>query len=122
MRRTLSYGICILACLGLSLVTSGASFAMSPPPHHHHHPVPMHHPGPHHHHHRGSDWVAPLIAGALLVGTLAVAHETQKATAIAQAQTATPSKPSNTLFWCEGEKGYYPQVRACPTGWKAIPQ
>jgi len=25
------------------------------------------------------------------------------------------------VYWCEAEQGYYPQVRACPTGWKQMP-
>ncbi len=25
-----------------------------------------------------------------------------------------------TLYWCESEQGFYPQVRACPTGWTPI--
>ena len=27
---------------------------------------------------------------------------------------------ARTLYWCEAEGGFYPQVRACPTGWTPV--
>lgn len=25
------------------------------------------------------------------------------------------------VYWCEQPQGYYPNVRACPTGWRQVP-
>ena len=33
----------------------------------------------------------------------------------------TPVYENVREFGCEAEKGYYPDVRACPTGWTPIP-
>ena len=37
------------------------------------------------------------------------------------AQAAANRAQPKIVYWCEGEQGYYPQVRSCPTGWKAMP-
>ena len=57
-------------------------------------------PRPHYrwHHHRGWDWDWAAIA-----------------------QDAANRAQNRTVYWCEGEQGFYPQVRSCPTGWKALP-
>ena len=44
------------------------------------------------------------------------AARAEAAASAAQAAAAAPK----TLYWCEAEKGFYPQVRACPTGWTPV--
>lgn len=136
--------LCALSCAILGF-TGGmsASFAApgGPGPSHHgpsasphrsapapHRSGPAHHqPAPRYHHH-DSDWVAPLMFGALVAGVTASAiNSSRQATDYSAAQQSAPCNPTvtttrtNTLFWCEAEKGYYPDVRACPTGWTAVP-
>lgn len=42
-----------------------------------------------------------------------------RAEAAANAAQTAASAPK-TVYWCEAEKGFYPQVRACPTGWTPV--
>lgn len=42
-----------------------------------------------------------------------------RAEAAANSAQAAASAPK-TVYWCEAEKGFYPQVRACPTGWTPV--
>ncbi len=96
-------------------------------------------PRPHYrwHHHRGWDWdwvVAPLAFGATAYGIGALLDSTRSdaaasaaasaasaAQSAAIAQDAANRAQNRTIYWCEGEQGFYPQVRSCPTGWKALP-
>lgn len=92
----------------------------------------------HDHYHRSRDWNwvwAPLAFGAAAYGISALIDNT-RADAAAQsaaasaasaaqsaaiAQGAAANAQSRTVYWCEGEQGFYPQVRSCPTGWTALP-
>lgn len=131
--------LCALSCatLGLTMGMS-ASYAAPPPPAKHaapHHGAPAphraapHHPaprGPVHHYHHSSDWVAPMIFGAIVAGaTVSAINSSNQASSYSTQQAAASNSSttirSNTLFWCEAEKGYYPDVRACPTGWTPVP-
>lgn len=125
--------LCALSCamLGLTMGMS-ASYAAPPPARHAapHHGVPApHHPaprGPVHYYHHDSDWVAPLVFGAIVAGaTVSAINSSNQASSYAAQQAAASNSSttirSNTLFWCEAEKGYYPEVRACPTGWTPVP-
>ena len=102
---------------------------------------------PHRHHHR---WLwAPVIAGATVWGLNSIFDDpfddyvayryrpavpiyysgyaaaasaersALRAEAAANAAQAAASAPK-TVYWCEAEKGFYPQVRACPTGWTPV--
>ena len=133
--------LCALSCatLGLTMGMS-ASYAAPPPPAKHaapHHGAPAphrgspapHHPGPRgpvHHHHHSSEWVAPLVFGAIVAGaTVSAINSSNQASSYTTQQAAASNSSTtirnNTLFWCEAEKGYYPDVRACPTGWTPVP-
>lgn len=90
-----------------------------PPPARHHH-------RPHHHHGWNSAWVwGPLAAGTAIWGISELVNQQNQVTALqAQANAlaaAQQAKQASTIYWCEAEKGYYPQVRACPSGWTALP-
>lgn len=100
-------------------------------------PLPPPPPRPHYYrHHNHWNWVwAPLAfgaaaygIGALLDSTRADAAASSAAAAAASAaqsaviaQDAANRAQSRTVYWCEGEQGYYPQIRSCPTGWTALP-
>ncbi|MBQ9241028.1 MAG: hypothetical protein IJ164_06805 [Duodenibacillus sp.] len=90
---------------------------------HHGGPHPVHHGGPRHHHHGGWIW-GPLAAGAVIYG---LAELSRPQTVIVQQPapaTLYQSYQGNVIryvYWCEAEQGYYPQVRACPTGWRQMP-
>lgn len=94
---------------------------------------PMHRPPPppHHRYHRVSHWDSdwfwgPLAAGVTLWGLneLVDSHRARQVEP-AQSQVVIPAAPQTqqpaTVYWCESEKGFYPQVRACPEGWVALP-
>ena len=134
--KTLSQKIlCTLSCAVLGLTAGlGVSYAAPPPPPAGHgamphHRAPLHRswhhaPAPRHHH--DSDWVAPLLFGAIVAGVTASAinasnHASSYTTGQTTASNTSPTIRNNTLFWCEAEKGYYPDVRACPTGWTPVP-
>ena len=113
----------------------GPGFAPRPPAHRPvwHRPPP---PRPHSWRSRDRAWVwGPLAAGALVYGAAAALRDEPPVTTyvIPQTQpypgnsststttTTTTTTTTNTVFWCEAEQGWWPQVRACPTGWKAMP-
>lgn len=104
----------------------------APPPAFHRPPPP-----PRHHyswHTRDWAWVwGPLAAGALVYGATSALRDDPPVNTYVVPQT-TPSYPGSSsttttttttttgaVFWCEAEQGWWPQVRACPTGWKAMP-
>jgi hypothetical protein len=39
----------------------------------------------------------------------------------APARPAAPPPPPQNWYYCEGARGYYPYVPACPGGWRAVP-
>lgn len=111
-----------------------------------HHPAPA--PAPHHHSHswHSGDYaamvLAPLAAGAIIYGatqaaktpsytvvqqpTYVVPSTVYSAPAASAATTTTTTvttttTAAKTVYWCEAEQGWWPNVRACPTGWKAMP-
>ena len=113
-----------------------------------HHPAPPPRPvPPPHHRHRSwhsNDYAwlwAPIAAGALVYGvtqsvrtpTYTVMQPTyalpaapsvsDSVTTTTTTTTATTKTTSaqKTVYWCEAEQGWWPTVRACPTGWKAMP-
>lgn len=119
-----------LAALGLATLSTPASAGP------HHRPgwgprPPMHRPAPpppmrprihHSGWHSGWYW-GPLAAGATLWG-LSELIDSQR-TAQVPSQVVVPVQPQvqqpTTVYWCEAEKGFFPQIRACPTGWTALP-
>lgn len=124
-----------------ALLTSSAALAG---PHHHRpgpgwgHRPPMHRPvppppPPRHRHHRSMHpaWIwAPVAAGITFYGLhhwleRDARYQADRAALAAQraeaaAQAAQTTQPA-TVYWCQAEQGFYPQVRACPTGWVALP-
>ena len=92
----------------------GPGFAPRPPAHR---PVWHRPPPPRHHSWHSRDWAwvwGPLATGALVYGAAAALRDDPPV-------TTTTTTTTNTVFWCEAEQGWWPQVRACPTGWKAMP-
>lgn len=101
------------------------------------HPPGWHRPPPakfHHRHHYGWLWV-PAIAGVTIWGLSSI-HSAPRIPydayvpyryRVAPSSVAPTNGSDNvsdtekTLYWCEAEKGFYPQVRACPTGWTPVP-
>ena len=109
-----------------------------------HHPAPPPHPAPHHRSWHSHDYAwlwAPIAAGALVYGvTQSVRTPTYTVVQPTYAPPAAPSVSNSvtttttttttttkttsaqkTVYWCEAEQGWWPTVRACPTGWKAMP-
>ena len=109
----------------------------APPPTHHPAPPRMHRPAPPPHfvrHHHDYGWViGPLAAGALIYGLSEMTNAPSRTivqseglpppapTSSVTTTTTTTTKTTQTLYWCEAEQGWWPTVRACPTGWKAMP-
>ena len=108
-------------------------------------PPPRPVPPPHHRHRSWHNndyaWLwAPIAAGTLIYGvTQSVRTPTYTVVQPAYALSAAPSVSNSvttttttttttkttsaqkTVYWCEAEQGWWPTVRACPTGWKAMP-
>jgi hypothetical protein len=90
-----------------------------------------HYGAPHHHHHHHGGWVwGPLAAGAVIYGLSELSRprtvivQQPAPVYVPQPATVYQSYQGNVaryVYWCEAEQGYYPQVRACPTGWKQMP-
>lgn len=81
-------------------------------PPHHYVPTPKHH-----HYHSHSNGV---VLGAIgIVTGLAVLSALSKPR---QKETIVLREvPKNTVvFWCESQRGFYPEVRACPEGWRPL--
>ncbi len=87
---------------------------------HHHYPYPRYYVG------FDSDWYwGPLAAGATLWGISELSRRrdvsrSEVSAAIPQQESPKPTQPA-TVYWCESEQGFYPQVRSCPIGWTALP-
>ena len=124
----------LLITLAATAALALSSAAFAGPPRHHGGP---HYGGPHHsyhgghHHHHGSGWFwGPLAAGAVIYGMAELSRPRtvivqQPAPVIVQ-QSATvyqnyQGSVTRYVYWCELEQGYYPQVRACPSGCKQMP-
>ena len=110
---------------------------------HHPAPPPRPAPAPHHRSWHSNDYAwlwAPVAAGALIYGvTQSVRTPTYTVVQPTYALPATPSASNSvttttttttttkttssakTVYWCEAEQGWWPTVRACPTGRKAMP-
>lgn len=105
-----------------------------------HHPAPP--PAPHHRswHRNDYAWLwAPVAAGALIYGvtqsvktpsytvvqpTYALPAAPAASNSVTTTTTTTTTKTTTsakTVYWCEAEQGWWPTVRACPTGWQAMP-
>ena len=64
----------------------------------------------------------PYVTPSYVTGysaALSAERSALRAEAAANAAQAAASTPK-TVYWCEAEKGFYPQVRACPTGWTPV--
>lgn len=64
----------------------------------------------------------PYVPPSYVTGysaALSAERSALRAEAAANAAQAAASNPK-TVYWCEAEKGFYPQVRACPTGWTPV--
>ena len=108
-----------------------------------HPPAPPPHPARHHRSRHSHDYAwlwAPIAAGTLVYG---VTQSVRTPTCtVVQPTYALPAAPSvsnsvttttttttttkttsaqKTVYWCEAEQGWWPTVRTCPTGWKAMP-
>lgn len=129
----------ITAILSTALMALTMSQTATAAPHHGapiaHRPA-MHHAAPARHYARPAyrhryyvhhDVVGALAAGALMLGAVGLINHATQASTVTQPSTTYvyPSSPAPvnqaTRFWCESEKGFYPDVRACPTGWTPIP-
>ena len=109
-----------------------------------HHPAPPPHPARHHRSWHSHDYAwlwAPIAAGALVYGVtqsvrtptytvvqptyaLPAAPSVSNSVTTTTTTTTTTTKTTSaqkTVYWCEAEQGWWPTVRACPTGWKAMP-
>lgn len=63
----------------------------------------------------------PYTAPSYVTGySAALSAERSALRAEAAANAAQAAAAPKTLYWCEAEKGFYPQVRACPTGWTPV--
>ena len=119
-----------------------------PAPHHrsqpqrtqpqHHRAQPQQHkgpPAPHRDdHHRSSHSTrnavaAGVAAGAILFGLVELSRSSQQSSGSTYYQQQAPatlyqsqgSQIVRYVYWCEEPQGYYPDVRACPTGWRQVP-
>lgn len=98
-----------------------------PPVHHAPPPKPAYHHAPrHHHNYVYHDVAGALVAGAVILGAAnlignAVTSTTRSLPPASYTPNTTPVTPQTMRFWCESEKGFYPDVRACPLGWTPIP-
>lgn len=124
----------VAALFAASLLPAGSEALAGPPRFHGQRPPMVHHASPHyrphHWHHRGwhSGWYwGPLAAGITLYSVSELLDYSARRDAyrdyLAAQQAALSAQQSaaTTVYWCEAEKGFYPQVRACPTGWTALP-
>lgn len=123
----------LIASVLMALTLSTATYAQPrhmAPRHHpapvYHHPAPVHHHAPHHGYRYHNDVAGALFAGALILGTAALVgnainNNQVTSTTNSAAENTANITTENTRFWCESEQGYYPDVRACPSGWKTVP-
>ncbi len=146
----LTRSVLVLAAT-LSLAVASASFANPPPrgpgardgrpvPHHNgqarHHqqhrgqPAPRRDDHHHSHHHRTRNAIAAgVTAGAILFGLAELSRSSQQSSGSGYYQQQDPAtlyqaqgaQVSRYVYWCEEPRGYYPDVRACPTGWRQVP-
>lgn len=131
-RQTYTVLIALLA-LGLAGMSGSANagpghhgpgWGPRPPMHRPLPPPPPMHPRIHHSGwHSGWYW-GPLAAGATLWG-LGELIDSQRSRNDTPTQVVVPVQPQvqqpTTVYWCESEKGFFPQVRSCPTGWTTLP-
>lgn len=100
--------------IGAYMLTCCASYVLAAPPHR----PPMHRPpAPHVSHHHHSDAVLWGILGGASAIILAdsIARQNQPKTII------LCEEPKNRVFyWCESERGFFPEVRSCPEGWRKM--
>jgi hypothetical protein len=141
---TLSRSVLAIAAVA-SLALASASFAAPPPrghggpaahaPHSSHR-APQHRSAPpprrddHHHHSRHSTRnavAAGVAAGAILFGLAELARSSNSSSNYTYQQdpaTLYQSQGSQVVryvYWCDEPRGYYPDVRSCPTGWRQVP-
>ena len=146
---TLSRSVLAIAAVA-SLALASASFAAPTPrghggpgahaPHSSHHSsghrAPQHRSAPpprrddHHHHSRHSTRnavAAGVAAGAILFGLAELARSSNSSSNYTYQQdpaTLYQSQGSQVVryvYWCDEPRGYYPEVRSCPTGWRQVP-
>lgn len=107
-----------------------------------HPPAPPPHPARRHRSWHNNDYawlLAPIAAGTLVYGvtqsvrtptytveqpTYALPAAPSVSNSVTTTTTTTTTKTTSaqkTVYWCEAEQGWWPTVRACPTGWKAMP-
>ena len=114
------------------------------PQHHQQHhgqpqrPQPQHHKGQpaprrddhHHSHHRTRNAVAAGVdAGAILFGLAELSRSSQQSSGSGYYQQQDPAtlyqaqgaQVNRYVYWCDEPRGYYPDVRACPIGWRQVP-
>lgn len=131
--RTFTFSVAVALALSGVSVSSALARPPGPPPGAPgwHRPAPP--PRYHHRHHYGWLW-APAIAGVTIWGLSSLHNEPYEpyATYVPYRYRTSPSyvapnygeniseSAPKTLYWCEAEKGFYPQVRACPTGWTPV--
>ena len=139
-------GLFAACALGLSSAAcAGPHGGPGPGPHHAAPaPAPVHHGGPSHRSWHSGDYaamvLAPLAAGAIIYGVTQAAktpsytvvqqptyvapqtvYTAPASTTTTTTTVTTTTTAAKTVYWCEAEQGWWPNVRACPTGWKAMP-
>lgn len=128
------------ALIALTSVAAAPALAAPPPPpggyyghrpaaprveHRHYHSHTTYHRSYRSSHHTGDVILGTLAAGAAIYGIASLIDSANHRSSVVQQPMATTTittttTTTQTVFWCEAEKGFYPQVRACPTGWTPI--
>jgi hypothetical protein len=68
-----------------------------------------------------------VAAGAILFGLAELARSSNSSSNYTYQQdpaTLYQSQGSQVVryvYWCDEPRGYYPDVRSCPTGWRQVP-
>ena len=87
----------------------------------------------HHHHGYWHDWVWPVGLGIGLIGLAAAADNARSTRSVETVyappaaapvnitiNSAEPYRPQQDYYYCPAQRGYYPTVPACPSGWVRI--
>lgn len=83
------------------------------PPHMHHMPPPAHY---HYNNHSGDIVLGTIgvITGLAVLNAMTNQH--QRETIVLR----EVPKYNQIVYWCESSRGFYPDVRACPEGWRKV--
>lgn len=95
---------------GLLGAWGGCSHAKPP------HPMPPPHHYSHHHNHSG-DIVLGTVGIITGLAVLNAMHNQRQRETIVLREVP---RYNQIVYWCESERGFYPDVRACPEGWRKV--